>query len=45
MRDARQLVERAAASPEHIETARRDFENALREFYGQVDCQVRIEWN
>lgn len=44
MREAQQLVERAAAAPEHIELARRDCEIALREFYRQVDWQVQIDW-
>ncbi len=45
MREAQQLVERAASSPEHMETARRDIEGTLREFYGQVDWKVSIQWN
>lgn len=44
MMQAQLLVERAASVPEHLETARRDVEGSIKEFYGQVDWRVEVKW-
>jgi hypothetical protein len=44
MREAQRLVERAASSSDYRETARRDIEGTLKEFYGQVGWTITVQW-
>ena len=44
MREAQRLVERAASSSDYRETARRDVEGTLREFYSQVEWTITVRW-
>ncbi len=45
MRQCQQLVERAAGASNHLESARKQAELALREFYNQVGWTVTVGWS
>lgn len=45
MRQCQQLVERAAGASNHLDTARKQAQLALREFYHQVGWNVTVGWS